>query len=1353
MDTVDAIAIVGMSCRFPGADGVDAFWRLLETNTDAITGIPRDRFDVDSCYAPDPGTPGRTVSRHGGFITGLHDFDAGFFGISPREARLMDPQQRVLLQVVWEAFEDAAIPPSSVAGSDAGVFVGQATAEYAEVGGAASVADVRAVAGSRLRAVTSGRVSQALDLRGPSLVLDTACSSSLVAVHAARQSLLTRECGLAVAAGVNAILSPADAVAYSQGGMLAPDGRCKFGDSGGDGFVRSEGVGAVLLKRLDDALADGDDVLAVLLGSAVTNDGNASGLLLQPSVPGQVSMLRNAWRSAGATADQVDYVEAHGTGTVVGDGVELRALTEALRTEGADGSAKGGPRRPDAPLLLGSVKTNIGHAESAAGIAGLIKAVLVLRHRLVPASLHLTRPRAELNTPDAVVAIPTENTPLRPRGERAVVGVSSFGLSGTNAHVVLGEFLPVPIGSAEATSVPTSSPADAKVEMKGDVGAGGDPELRLLVLSARSREALLTLASRYADRAAQADDSGLSALCRGAALGRDAHPYRLWAVARTPPEMAAVLRSLAAGDPCPDGGLGEAGFGEPRQAVFVFPGQGSQWRGMGRELLRSSAAFRETLRACDAAVQSELGWSVLARLSDDGDGSNQADVAVDVVQPVLWAVQVALAAHWRAMGVDPQVCLGHSMGEVAAACAAGALSVRDAARVICRRSRLMQRVAGRGAMLATELGGDEARELAARHGDTVCVAVENAPRSTVLAGDATTLAAIAEELELREVFCRTVKVNVASHSPVMDELREDLLAALAELEPRHAHTAMVSTVRCAPLTGAELDAGYWMDNLRRPVRFAETARQVGKEHETVFVEISPHPLLTQALREVQEHAGVPSAVVGVTGRRDGERLATVRALGEAYALGAPVDWSRWYGEDAGPRRVPLPHYTWDVQEFRVDPADPVPPVHPVHAPDAGAPVLSPRRYDRTVHLSRLGLDALGAGVTLRGQTAVPPAVHLSAVAEAARDLVGDGPVLLRDVRLAATALPLAHARTSSLAVAWEQDTDRTGPSRPGVLRFVLDTIGEDTGAGFAAVRAGTRAVSGTVLVGEAAREALALPELRRDDALTRCTQYVPADEFYRRLEARGYSVAPQLRAVRELWRREGEVVARLQAPAASEGAALESGLLAMLAGIPESSRHGGAGDAFLPVSFESVALVAPPTGEFWSMARFTLDADGQLARCDVRLSAIDGTVLADFHGVTLLRAPQAPAGPADAARTVPVHVLLPHTIPAPAMHTVTAGAASARSAEPTPVVLRRRTGTGGDDGVIRHAAAVLGTTPDRLDLRRPLRDLGLDSLMAVQLSRLLRRDFGVELSTSRLLGDETAAGLAKHLERGAPVHS
>ncbi|MGW4158261.1 type I polyketide synthase [Streptomyces sp. NPDC004788] len=1357
---VPSVAVVGMGCRFPGARGVDAYWALLEENRDAITAIPEDRFDVSPHYDGEPGTPGRTVSRHGGFIDDVYAFDAPFFRLSPREARTMDPQQRLLLHVVWEALEQAGIRPSSLAGSRGGVFVGQATAEYAEATGGAAVADVRAMAGGRLRAVTAGRLSYALDLRGPSVVLDTACSSSLVAVHSARQSLLTGESDLAVAAGVNVLLSPTDSIAYSQGHMLAPDGRCKFGSADADGFVRSEGVAAVILKRLPDALRDGDPVLAVLRGSAVTNDGQGSGLLLQPAVTGQVAMLREACRAAGIEPSRLDYVEAHGTGTVVGDAVELRALAEFY------GSA--GP--VDRPLLVGSVKSNIGHTEAAAGLAGLVKAVLTVRHRRVPASLHTGNPNELLRDGDLPVRVVTENTPLETGGRPAVVGVSSFGISGTNAHVVIGEYVPDP-ASATTPATPATPATDDPT--------AGTPAPHLLVLSARSERSLRGLAARYAahlEPGGAGHTTPLRDICRTAALHRDPHPYRLWAVGTNHEELATVLRTLADGGESPHGGTAEAAFGADREPVFVFPGQGSQWAGMARDLLRTSTAFRSAMDACDAAVRKESGWSVRELLTRD-DGVFPG--TVDRVQPALWAVQVSLAAHWRAMGVEPALCLGHSMGEAAAAYVSGALSLRDSAAVICRRSALMQRLAGRGAMLSVELPAAEAGELAAAYGDGVCVAAENGPSATVLAGDTDTLERIARRLDEQGTFCRIVRVNVASHSPLMDEIADDLRAALRELRPLAPHTPMFSTTRCTRVEGGDLDAAYWQENLRRPVRFREAVETAAKAGDRVFIEVSPHPVLVHAVRDIEAAGGLPGTGVPTLLKEQDGTSAAVRALGRVFALGVPVDWHRFhaaagtgaaYGDvsdgdvsdgdvsDNGAadngvrgnggrgnggtgnggshtgvtaRRVPLPLYVWDEERYAPEPAVPsAPPVSPA----SGGPAASPGSYGRDIALRRLGLADLGEGLAVRGLRPVPPPAYFGAVTALARDVLPDGEFTLEEIRFGPE-LPQWPEALDTVA-----RVRLTAEETPGLHRF---TVGPAAGPG------ARPWVTGLLRAAPAGQGAATDGQRALDLALTRCTEYVPGVEFYRRAEARGYLLDERLRTADRVWRRDGEAVARLAVPAAGGPAALEAGLLPVVAAWP----HSGAPDAptcvYLTESVERVRLTGPLKGDaYWSVVRFTTAPDTADApsggRADILLVAEDGRVAAEFTGVRMRRlagTEPATAGPAHApapevtARPAPEFTREPAPDPAPDAGRAPAAAAPAVTVPAT--------------AVLDHAAHVLGTPAHRIDLRLSLRELGLDSLMAMQLRGRLRDSHGKEVAVQRLLGKESIGDLVTALSTGS----
>ena len=881
--TREAIAIVGIGCRYPGGvSGPGSFWLALRNELDAIGEIPSDRIDVAKYFDPRPATPGKMMTRWGGFLDQVDRFDASFFGISPREADRLDPQQRLLLEVAWEALEDAGQSQERLSGSDGSVFIGMWLNDYeSRMFADAAGVDFYMTTGSG-RYSASGRLSYVFGLQGPSLTIDTACSSSLVAVHLACRSLWSGESSLALAGGANVILQPHISIAYSQSKMMAPDGRCKFGDASANGYVRSEGAGMVVLKPHLAALRDGDPIYALIQGSAVNNDGRSSGYMATPARIGQEELLRRAYKDAGVSPGSVSYVEAHGTGTSAGDPVEVSALGSVISEGRSQGSV----------CYVGSVKTNFGHTEGAAGVAGLIKTALMLKHGKISASLHLK----ELNP-----AIPWETLPLSiPRELRdwptssapLIAGVSAFGIAGTNAHVVL-----------------TEAPAKESAEEAPQGLAHG----HVLPLSAASTEGLAAVARAYILALENEGAASFTDICYTASLRRTHLEHRLALVATNRSEAAEALKAFLRGERLPGVYAERAKTDPPRKIVFVCPGQGSQWVGMSRQLLKTEGVFREALQKCDLAMRPFVDWSLLEQLNLDPESPGYRMTDVDVIQPSLVAVEIALSELWRSWGVQPAAVVGHSMGEVAAAFIAGVLSLEDAMRVVCTRSLLLKRVSGRGAMAVVALPMEQAQEVLKGRAAHVSVAVSNSPRSTVLSGDPGVIEEILDGLRAKDIFCRLVKVDVASHSPQMDQLTDELHCALKGLEACEAKLPIYSTVKAQRCDGASFDASYWVANLRRPVLFSKTVQQLAQEEHTVFVELSPHPILVSSIEESLDDLGREGYAVGSLEREKDEGTTLLSAVGRLYALGCPPDWSKFF--PSGGKVVSLPSYPWQRQRF------------------------------------------------------------------------------------------------------------------------------------------------------------------------------------------------------------------------------------------------------------------------------------------------------------------------------------------------------------------------------------------------------------------------------------------------------
>jgi len=879
-----AVAIVGIGCRFPGGvTDAASFWQLLTEGRDAIGEIPSDRINIERYFDSRAATPGRMMTRSGGFLERIEEFDADFFEMSPREAERLDPQQRLLLETAWEALEDAGQDTTKLEGTPTGVFIGQWISDFeGRLFTDPEEVDFYMAQGSG-RYSSSGRISYALGLRGPSLTLDTACSSSLVAVHLAIQSIRSGECKLALVGGANIILQPHISIAYSQSRMMAPDGRCKFGDAAGDGYVRSEGVAVVVLKPLDLATADGDRIYAVIRGSAINNDGRSSGSMGTPSRTGQEELLRSAYRDAGLAARRAKYFEAHGTGTRAGDPVELNALAAVLGEDRAAGSR----------TYVGSVKTNIGHTEAAAGLAGLIKVSLALHHQVIPPSLHCYKPNPaipwdKLIIPDKCVSWPTSDVPR-------IGGVSAFGIAGSNAHVVLEE-APARIAAAEG--------------LRGrSVG--------ILALSARSPEALRTLSACYAETLKPDSAPAIYDVCWNAATRRTPLAHRAVFVGGDCVTMARSLRDYADGAATAAQGVvnGEA---NPKIA-FICPGQGAQWVGMARQLLEREPAFREALERCDQAARPFVDWSIIQQISTVQDSSAYRLDQIDVVQPVLVAMAIAYAAFWRSLGIAPAAIVGHSMGEVAAACIAGALSLDKAMQIICRRSALMRRVSGQGAMALVDLSMQAACARLAGREDRLSVAVSNSPRSSVISGDPTALKLLMTELERDDVFCRLVKVDVASHSPQMDPLAKELSSDLAGLAVGEALIPIWSTVLGRRAQGHEFNAAYWGRNLRETVRFTDAVRQMLEDGVTIFVELGPHPILLQSIQQTAQSHDREVTTVACGIRDESDEVVVLTALGQLWSAGYPVNWDRVMPERG--KIVPLPLYPWQRQRYWVDAAE------------------------------------------------------------------------------------------------------------------------------------------------------------------------------------------------------------------------------------------------------------------------------------------------------------------------------------------------------------------------------------------------------------------------------------------------
>ena len=1169
---VEPIAVIGMGCRFPhGADTPEKFWTLLRNGVHTVTEVPKQRWALKEYYDPDPATPNKMHVRYASFLDAIEAFDAGFFGIAPREAISMDPQQRLLLESSWEALEMAGLAPDRLFNSTTGVFVGLCGDDYKWLLAkhAPQLQNELYYATGNALNIAAGRLAYALGLRGPCFSIDTACSSSLVAVHQACLSLRNCECNLALAGGSNVILLPELSVTFSKGNMLAPDGRCKTFDAKADGYVRGEGCGIVVLKRLSDALAAGDNILALIRGSAINHDGRSSGLTA-PSGPAQQAVIRQALQNGHVEPDRIAYIEAHGTGTLLGDPIEINALSAVF----------GGRQQP---LWVGSVKTNIGHTEGAAGIAGLIKVVLSLQHGEIPPHLHFQTPNPYVDWGASSVQVPTECIPW-PAAQR-MAGVSSFGLSGTNAHVVLEGYAP-----------PVAKPG------------GQECPYHLLTLSAKSEAALHALAARYAQFLASAPPKSVGDICYTATSGRSHFTHRLAVVGSSVTALAQQLSARLRDGVLKNQSAEQAG---PPKLAFLFTGQGSQYVNMGRELYETHPLFRQTLDQCDALLRADLGESLLTVLYPEGETSRQGDretaqfkihnlkSKIDdttYTQPALFAVEYALAQVWLAWGIRPQALLGHSIGELVAACVAGVFSLEDGMKLVTARGRLMGALPQDGAMIAVTGDEAQAQRAIAPYADRVSIAAHNGPNNLVLSGQRDAINAIAAVLTAATVDAgsaianpkskiQNLTVSHAFHSPLMTPM----LAAFAQVAETITYhppqMPLVSNVTGKLITEDVATPAYWVRHVREAVRFADGVRTLREQGIEILIEIGPQPILLgmvePVVREQKTENGElktdnshpitqslnPLVMIPSLRANQPDWQQLLESLGELYVHGATIDWPRFARDDER-RKVVLPTYPFERQRYWIETTKP-PRNNALLHPLIDKMVKSPL-VKETIFETALGVTTLPflADHRVFGALVSPGACQVALALSAAT--LTYGAVQLEDILLPqALTLPEEGTRTVQVIL-----TPLMAERKANAEFQLISFDPQDESAPVA-----THA-TGRIVPPPASAPALALVNCQQ-----RCPVPGAIADFYAAAAEKQLTLGPCFRWLAQLWQGAGEALGRFHLPesvGSLTGHLLHPGLLdacfqmAMITGAGSQST-----ETQVPFAVASLRLYQAASGRVW----------------------------------------------------------------------------------------------------------------------------------------------------------------------------
>lgn len=1164
----EPIAIVGIGCRFPGGvDSPESFWNLLTEGVDAITEVPENRWSVQKFYDPHRDKPGKTYAKWGGFLDSIDQFDASFFGISPREASMLDPQQRLLLEVCWEALEDGGQQAEKLRGSQTGVFIGGFTLDYKYLQFAERN---REVVGSHtatgvMMTLLANRLSYVFDFQGPSVAVDTACSSSLVSVHLACQSLWNGETELAIAGGVNVMLKPDITISESKAGMLSPDGRSRAFDSRANGYVRAEGAGIVVLKPFAQAVADGDTIYALIRGTAVNQDGNSSGLTV-PRGEAQEKLMREAYARAGVKPSEIQYVEAHGTGTPVGDPIEANAIGTVL----SDG------REDDDVCYIGSVKTNFGHTEAAAGIAGLIKTALALHHGQIPQHLHLLSANPKIDFEQLKLKVPQELTPWPATEGPRLAGVNSFGFGGTNAHAVL----------EGAPALPAST---------DDVL--NQAAWTVVPLSARSEGALKQQAAAWVR---ELGDKGmlegvaLSDLAYSASQRRDHHSHRLAVPAQSKEDLLDSLQAYLNEEARPGLASGQAG-NEAKPLVFVYTGMGPQWWGMGQQLYREEPVFRAALDDCDVRFQKQAGWSMLEEMLKEESQSRMAET--EVAQPANFFLQVGLTELWKSYGIVPDAIVGHSAGEAAACYAAGAMSLDEAIRVIYHRSRLQQLTTGQGKLVAISLPHEDVLPYLKGLEDRVSIAAINSPSSVTLVGDPDALALVVTPLEKEGVFCKYLYVKVPYHSHYMDPLQEELLEVLSDLQLQDTKLPLYSTVTGKRMEGKQADAHYWWLNVRDSVLFAAATNELLQDGYSQFLEVGPHPVLASSITECFDAANRSALAVTSLRRGQDEQQVLLGSLCRLYAEGQEVEWS-----DLHPARraVRLPGYAWQRERHWNETAESAQDrLWKKRRPLLGERLNVPHpAWEAEISTSQI---TYLADHHIQSSIVFPGAAYFEMVWQGVRDLVGAKPGVIYGVGEGEFHKALFLSQEKNVNLQLHLDTDA------GTFRIVDAT---NSAADFPLHS------SGKVLWNSRFTE----PKVSLLDLQARITSDVTKEQTYEHFRKLGLVYGPTFQGIERLWRNgQGEALVQIRVPDAilpemddyeMHPVVLDYMFQSLVAALPTE----GDETVYMPTGVERALFGGTLRPQnMWVHARITEQSESEL-KGDIRLLDEEGHTLFEVAG-------------------------------------------------------------------------------------------------------------------------------------------